>query len=89
MEPISIPLERDFFLAMISVIPAAILWIAFDHLFLGVLLGVAIFTTAEYGYPAYKEGRIDLSPLFEFANNLRSMIRSRIALPAGRQGRRA
>lgn len=79
MEPISTPLERDFFLAMISVIPAATLWIGFDHLLLGIFLGAAIFTIAEYSYPAYKEGRINLSHLIEFANSVRSMIRTRVA----------
>lgn len=89
MEPIPTSLEHDFFLAMISVIPAAILWIAFDHLFLGIMLGAAIFVTAEYTYPAYRAGRIDFSSVIEFSNNVRTMIRTRVALPAGRQGRRA
>lgn len=79
MEQISTPLERDFFLAMISVIPAAIVWIGFDHLYLGIMLGAAIFIIAEYSYPAYKEGRIDFSSVLDFFANVRAMIRSRVA----------
>lgn len=79
MEPISTSIEHDFVLATISVIPAAILWIGFDHLFTGIALGTGIFLTAEYGYPTYRAGRIDLTPVIEFASNIRTMIRTRVA----------
>lgn len=79
MEPISTSIEHDFVLAMISVIPAAILWIGFDHLFLGIVLGASIFTVAEYGYPAYRGDTLDFSPVVTFAANLRNMIRTRVA----------
>lgn len=79
MQPISTPIERDFFLAMISVIPAAIVWIGFDHLYLGIMLGASIFVFAEYSYPAYKEGRIDFTPVIDFFANVSQMIRTRVA----------
>lgn len=79
MEPITTSLERDVFLASISVVPAAILWIAFDHLYLGILMGGSIFITAEYILPAYRAGTLDLQPLIGMAQNLRSVIRTRVA----------
>lgn len=90
MEHISTPLERDFFLASISVIPAAIVWIGFDHLYLGIMLGIALFIFAEYSYPAYKEGRIDLTHVTQFIATMRSVVRTRLALLfSNSQGRRA
>lgn len=79
MEPISTSIERDVFLAAISVIPAAIVWIALNHFYLGATLGVAIFLAAEYGYPAIRSGKIDISPVLATLANLRGMIRSRVA----------
>jgi|GEM_PF-5544618 len=79
MEPISTSLERDLFLASISVIPAAIMWIAFDRLYLGIALGISIFLAAEYVFPAYKAGKIDLSPVVAAITNVRDMIRTRVA----------
>lgn len=78
MEPISTSIEHDFVLAMISVIPASILWIGFDHLFLGIALGTGIFLTAEYGYPAYRAGTLGVAPLVEFVSTARNMIRTRV-----------
>lgn len=66
------------FLATISVVPASIVWIALDHFYIGTTLGVAIFLVAEYGYPAYKSGRIDLAPIFNFVSEMRESIRSRV-----------
>lgn len=79
MEPISTSLEHDLFLATISVIPAAIMWIAFDRLYLGIVLGISIFLAAEYVFPAYKAGRIDLSPVIAAITNVRDMIHTRVA----------
>ena len=82
MERITTPIEHDVFLAAISVVPAAILWIGMDQLYLGLALGAGIFLTAEYGYPAYKEGRLDLSAIRAFAANARESIRSRVTKSA-------
>lgn len=79
MEPISTSLEHDLFLATISVIPAAIMWIGFDQLYGGIALGVSIFLAAEYGYPAVRDGKVDLAPVTAFASNLRTIVRSRVA----------
>lgn len=79
MEPISTSLEHDLFLATISVVPAAIMWIGFDHLYTGIALGAAVFLAAEYGYPAMREGKIDLAPIMTFVSNLRDAVRSRVA----------
>jgi hypothetical protein len=79
MEPISTSLEHDLFLATISVIPAAITWIGFDQLYLGLALGAGIFLAAEYGYPAVRDGKLDLAPVTAFVSNLRDTVRSRVA----------
>lgn len=79
MDNMDTSLKHDFVLAAISVIPAAILWIALDQLFLGLMLGMALFAAAEFGYPAYRAGTLDFTRAIEFATNLRTMIRTRVA----------
>ena len=68
----------DIFLAAISVVPAAVVWIFADQLYTGIALGITIFLAAEYGYPAYKTGRINVEPALRFISHARESIRSRV-----------
>lgn len=69
---------RDFFLATISVIPAAILWVTMENLIVAFALGATIFLSAEYVYPAYRAGRIGM-PSARVFSEIRDAIRLRIA----------
>ena len=65
-------------LAAFSVVPAAVLWIFMGiPLIAAAALGVGIFLAIEYGYPAYKDGRIDVEPALRLISQLRESIRSR------------
>jgi hypothetical protein len=78
MEP-SASLSHDFFLAAITVVPAATLWIGFDYLYTGIALGAAVFLTVEYVVPAYRAGTPYFAPLASTIAALRALIRTRIA----------
>ena len=72
-------LRHDFFLASVSVIPAATVWVATNRLYFGVALGASIFLAAEYGYPALRRGHVDFAFAIRFLAAIRESIRSRAA----------
>ena len=70
--------DRDMLRTAVTVIPATALWIASESTIIAAGVGAASFLTLEYGYPAYREGRLSVRPLVDMYTTVRDMIRSKM-----------
>jgi hypothetical protein len=69
---------RAAILVASSVLPGAVVWIFFDSLIAGVVLGAIAFVLVEFTLPALKNGELSVAHLLRTVTNIHESVRDRV-----------